>query len=508
MRRFLLVFGFVFLGLAHAQEAGGVLETVLNIDTWVQELSTYTDIYGEAFEKIAYALVAVGFVASLIGVLSRGSLGAMNDTFFRLFLATGLLALSPSITTLSVDTWKGLRDWSGGEMQGSFQDGAAEMEQLGNDAGILAIAATGSASSLLRVSGMGAAQAAGQARAGTAVKMLNAMVIPVAMIGLIANFIILGSGIAIFIACAFLPISAGMLAFSPMQGGEWLGRVVGAVVSALAVTAFMPLIFKAAFDITVVQPVQAVNAEFAELEDFYDPNMLTPPPRLAEIETRRQELLAEKGELQAGLKMFDLWGNAGPAARISWIEGRLAALSAEAVAVQGAWMSQALSSLSNAYDAIANQVTRWGVRLLIMLFGAFMATGLTWWGARAATGLVGGVVGGKIGTLAAGGLAGLFGGGGSRAGGGAGGGRGGSKGSSYSTTPASPQFFGSGGGPSGGGGRSYSPPEGASVTTPSSAGAATATVQKQTRSSTQTRAGESGATSSTASPGFGSVSRT
>ena len=508
MRRYLLVFAFVFLGVAQAQEAGGVLETVLNIDTWVQELSTYTDVYGDAFEKIAYALVALGFVASLIGVLSRGSLGAMNDTFFRLLLATGLLALSPSVTTLSIDTWKGLRDWSGGEMQGSFQDGAVEMEQLGNDAGILAIAATGASSSLLRVSGMGAAQAAGQARAGTAVKMLNAVVIPVAMIGLIANFIILGSGMTIFISCAFLPISAGMLAFSPTQGGEWMGRVVGAVVSALVVTAFMPLVFKAAFDITVVQPVQAVNAEFAELEDFYNPDMLTPPPRLAQIEATRQELMAEKGELQAGLKMFDLWGNAGPSARISWIETRLAALSTEAVAVQGAWMAQALGNLNNAYDAIANQVTRWGVRLLIMLFGAFMASGLTWWGARAATGLVGGVVGGKIGTLAAGGLAGLFGAGkGAGAGGGAGGG--GSKGSSYGTTDASPKFSGSGSGdPSSGGGRTHSPPEGANMTAPSAAGAATATVQKRSGSNTTTQSGEAGATSSTASPSFSGISRT
>ena len=509
MRRYLLVFAFVFLGLANAQEAGGVLETVLNIDTWVQELSTYTDVYGEAFEKIAYALVAVGFVASLIGVLSRGSLGGMNDTFFRLFLATGLLALSPSITTLSVDTWKGLRDWSGGEMKESFQDGAVEMEQLGNDAAILAIAATGSASALLRVQGMGAAQAAGQARAGTAVKMLNATVIPVAMIGLIANFVILGSGIAIFIACAFLPISAGMLAFSPMQGGEWLGRVVGAVVSALAVTAFMPLVFKAAFDITVVQPVKAVNAEFAELEDYYNPDMLTPPPRLAEIEGERQTLTAEKGELQAGLKKWNLIANLGPNTRIGEINGRLAALSAEATVVRTTWMARSLGSLNNAYDAIANQVTRWGVRLLIMLVGAFMASGLTWWGARVATGLVGGVVGGKVGQLAAGGLAGLFGAGGRAGAGGAGsgGGGGGSKGSSYSTTAASPQFSGSGA-PSSGGGRSYSPPEGASVTASPTAGAATATVQKQTGGTTQTQGGEAGTTSSTASPGFGSVSRT
>ena len=409
MKRPLIVLALALFGVASAQEAGGVLETILNVDTWVQALSTYADTYETAFERISDALVAAGFIASVIGVLARGSLGGMNDTFFRLFLATGLIALTPAITTLSVDTWKGLRSWSGGEMQASFQDGAAEMEQLGNDAGILAIAATGAASSLLRVSGMGAAQAAGQARAGTAVKMLNATVIPVAMIGLIANFIILGSGIAVFIACAFLPIAAGMLAFSPMQGGEWIGRVVGAVVSALVVTAFMPLVFKAAFDITVVQPVQAVNAEFAEFSDFYDPDALAPPPRLAEIQSVRETLLTERGELTEGTSV---WERVRDSPRVAWIDNRLTNLAVESTAVQAMWMKKALGDLNNAYDAIANQVTRWGVRLLIMFVGAFMAVGLTWWGARAATGLVGGVVGGKIGALAVGGVGGLFGAGG------------------------------------------------------------------------------------------------
>ncbi len=504
MKRLLFVLALALFGVASAQEAGGVLETILNVDTWVQALSVYADTYETAFERISYALVAAGFIASVIGVLVRGSLGGMNDTFFRLFLATGMIAISPAVTTLSVDTWKGLRSWSGGEMQASFQDGAAEMEQLGNDAGILAIAATGAASSLLRVSGMGAAQAAGQARAGTAVKMLNATVIPVAMIGLIANFIILGSGIAIFIACAFLPIAAGMLAFSPMQGGEWLGRVVGAVVSALVVTAFMPLVFKAAFDITVVQPVQAVNAEFAEFSDFYNPNALAPPPRLAEIQGERERLLTERGELTEGISV---WERVRESRRIVVIDSRLTNLSVESAAVQAMWMKNALGDLNNAYDAIANQVTRWGVRLLIMFVGAFMAVGLTWWGARAATGLVGGVVGGKIGTLAAGGMAGLFGAGGGGAKAGGGDSSGGGKGSSYSVSDAKPQFSGSGA-PSSGGGRSYSPPEGASATTSSSAGAATATVQNRSGGSSSTSGGESGATSSTASPGFGSVSRT
>lgn len=448
-------------GMGLAQN--GTLEALFNIDTWLQELTTYLDVYEQGFRVVASSLAVLGFVASLIGVLARGSLGGMNDVFLRLFMVSALIALSPGITGLSIDTWRALREWSGGAMAESFEAGAEEMERLGNDAGILAFAMTGSASALLRNTSMASAQAAGQARAGTAVRLLNAAVIPVAMIGLIAHFIVLRAGVAILLACAWLPVSAGMLAFSPAQGGEWLGKVLGAVVSALLVTAFMPLIFKAAFDLTVVQPIAAVNAEFAELTDYFEPGAaLEPPPRLAEIESQRQALLTEKGQLQEGLKPWQVIANAGPATRIQWINLRLAELNAEALAVRGSWTRQMLRSANDAYNAIANEVMRWMTRLLVLLVAAFMASGLTWWGARVATGLVGGVIGGRIGALALGGAAGLF-------------GRGGRGVDGAARKPRSSEGQGnpsatrrnSDGGPSGGGGRSYNVPAGTSTATAS-----------------------------------------
>lgn len=252
-----------------------------------------------------------------------------------------------------------------------------------------------------------------------------------------------------------------------------MGRIVGAIVSALVVTAFMPLVFTAGFNLMVVQPIASVNAEFAEFSDFFNPTVFQEPPRLAEIESERQAITAQ---MEANVDNWD-WGRG--TVNNQGLELRLAGLGAEALKVRGQWTLSMLRERTNAFEAIANEVKRWFMRLCILLIAAFMASGLTWLGAASATKLVGGVVGARIGAMAAGGLSGLFRGGsrGIGAGGGASTPAASGQGSSYTTAAAKPSYN-SDGGPSGGGGRTYSPPQGASTTTSSSSGAATATVQK------------------------------
>jgi len=491
--------------LAAAPGGAGLLGTIWNVDTWLQELETYAGIYEAGFETVAYALASLGFIASLIGVLSRGSLGGMNDLFLRLFMTAGLLALSPSLTSLSIDTWKALRDWSGEEMLQSYQEGAVELQQLSDDATVLAVGVGGGVmSAALRFSSASAAQAAAQGTAQGALRFLNLAIIPIATIALISHFILLGSGIAILIATAFLPVSAAMLAFSPMQGGEWMGKIVGTVVSALVVTAFMPLIFKAGFNLMVVQPITAVNEEFAEFKDFFeDPAVAAPPARLAEIQREREALYAQ---MEENLQVDNLFGRAwGGLKNMGLLAGELTALGNEELALQASWVLGLFREQTNAIDAIGNEIRRWFVRLVILCVGAFMASGLVWWGARAGAGMVGGVIGGKVGALAAGGLAGLFAGGGRR-GGETSGTR--SDRSSYRTVEATPRIITSDGGPSGGGGRSYSPSEGASTTSAPASGTATATLQNQRGGHTGTQTSEAGESSSTHAPSYGSVSRT
>ena len=501
----------VSLAQAAGPADGGLLTTIFNVDAWLQEMSAYTDMYQLGFERVAYSLAAVGFIASLVGVIAKGSLGRLNDVFFRLFMVSAILSAAPAITNLSLDTWQALRAWSGGEMQASFDDGAAEMTQLGADASILALGLTGVASGALRVSGAAAAEAAAKGAGTTALNLLNAAVVPVATIALTAHFIILGAGIAILIGCAFLPIAAGMLAFSPMQGGEWLGRIVGTVVSALAVTAFMPLIFKAGFDLMVVQPIAAVNAEFKECTDYFDPQTFLTPPRLADIEGERQTITAEIGEASKELKNGFAWSNFTVNGRISTLNDRLIRLDAEALKVRGEWTLGLLRQRTSALEAIAGEVKRWFVRLVLLFVGAFMASGLTWWGARAATGVVGGVVGGKIGALALSGTSFLRGGGGFRSNSTGDSNNvpsGNSGSSSHVVSDVKPSYSGTGG-PSGGGGRTYSPSEDASYTSPSAAGATTASYSAASPGPrSRTEASSGGTTSSTPAPELGGVSRT
>lgn len=500
---------FFSISLAQAAPAdGGLLTTIFNIDAWTQEMSAYTDVYQQGLNAVAYSLAIVGFIASVIGVLMRGSLGGLNDVFLRLFMVSAILAATPQISTLALGTWQDLRDWSGGEMQTSFTDGAAEMQQLGADASILALGLTGVASGALRVSGAAAAQAAAQGASSSAMTLLNAAVIPVAMIAFIAHFIILGAGVAVLIGCAFLPVAAGMLAFSPMQGGDWLGRIVGTVVSALVVTAFMPLIFKAGFDLMVVQPIAAVNAEFREFGDFFDPQAFQEPPRLAEIERERQRVTEQMTE---NVNSENFFNRAGGTFRNYGLDLQLAALSTEALKVRGEWTLAMLRQRTNALEAIAGEVKRWFVRLVILFIAAFMASGLTWWGARSATGLVGGVVGGKIGALALSGTSFLAGKGGGLGGAAPSSGtsaQSGSSGSSYHSGETSVTYTNSGG-PSGGGGRSYSPPANASATSASTAGATTASFSTSSASGrSETSAPAGGTQSATPAPKISGVDRT
>lgn len=498
MRRLLPFLLLSFFSVAFAQQ--DVLSALVNVDQWFTDITTYVETYKAGFDRLAYALAGVGFAASLVSVVWRGSLGGMSAAVVRLMFVSGLIAMSPAIASLSTGTWKSLRDWSGGEMMDSFAGAAEEMEQLGNDAGILAMAATGMASKVIAATGKEAAYAAAQARAGSAAQMLNIMVIPVGSIAVIAHFIILGAGIIIVAACAFLPVAAGMLAFSPEQGSSWMGRVVSVIVSGLLLTAFMPLIFKSTFELAVVQPIAAVNDEFAEFSDFYQTDgPLTPPPRLAEIETTKANLLEEKAELAGQLERWNVFANAGPAARMSAIDVRLGALELEATALRGQWMAEQLGTLNNAYDAIANEITRWFTRLLVMLLATALAVGLTWWGAQTVAGLAGGVVASRVGgfavsgggLLARGGFRGAASGGKALAGGASGG-----SGSGYSVASVKPSY---GGGPSGGGAVSHTPPSGASSTPSPAGGAATASLPGMRGASNATSSSSAGASSSTQS---------
>ena len=379
---------------AFAQE--NLIQSLFNIDTWVDELGTFAQTYQQGINSVAYALLALGLVVSLIGVARYGNAGKLYDVLGRLLLSSAVISLTPAITTLSVDTWESLRQWSGLSMAQTYQGASDEMQQLALDTEIFAFAITGPSSKLLSASAKEAAVAAGQGAAKASIKMLNWMLLPIATLGLIGHFILLGSGLTIILACIFLPVSAGIVAFSPEQGGLWIGRVVAAIVGALLVTAFMPIIFKSAFELTVVQPLQAVNAEFAEFGDYYDAERLGQPPnRLQEIET---ELATLETQYAALGKTFG--DRLTHIAQRSNLLARINALEVEKFAVVARYHVGNLDKLNNALASVSNEVMRWASRLLFMFIGVFMGSALMWWGARATVELVGGIVGREVGRVA------------------------------------------------------------------------------------------------------------
>ena len=207
----------------------------------------------------------------------------------------------------------------------------------------------------------------------------------------------------------------------------------------------------------------------------------------------------------------NFFNRAGGTFRNYGLDLQLAALSTEALKVRGEWTLAMLRQRTNALEAIAGEVKRWFVRLVILFIAAFMASGLTWWGARSATGLVGGVVGGKIGALALSGTSFLAGKGGGFGGAAPDSGtsaQSGSSGSSYHSGETSVTYTNSGG-PSGGGGRSYSPPANASATSASPAGVTTGSFSTSSASGrSETSAPSGGTQSATSTPKFSGVDRT
>ena len=67
----------------------------------------------------------------------KGSLHASAETFLRALVVSGLLVLVPTISDLTYTTWDNTRAWSMTRLQGTFDEGATEIAQLGEDSALL-----------------------------------------------------------------------------------------------------------------------------------------------------------------------------------------------------------------------------------------------------------------------------------------------------------------------------------------------------------------------------------
>ena len=342
-------------------------------------------------------MAALGLVASTVVNTVKGTLHATAETFLRALVVAGLLWVVPDISNLTYDTWESTRSWSMSRLQGSFDEGSAELAQLGEDSALLLMMVSAPAAYAGAV-GKSAVTAGVKANAEIAknfARWANIAVVPVVFFVIIVHLVILLTGLTVAIVNLILPIAAGMLMFSPANGERWLGNYVGSAVTAILVVALMPMGFKAAFDLAVVGPVTTVNENFSDFDEIVSQmSGVTPPPRVRDIDAEAEALLGRIGELSETAHRNG-FGNAAsdPSTQAEFfgIEERLSALRREHVTVTENWYEGIARRIGEVIAGAFAELRNWLLRLLLLVVGASFGSYMLWHVSRGVSGAVGGM---------------------------------------------------------------------------------------------------------------------
>jgi len=394
--RTVLVVLMLVSGWALAQEETFISRT-FDASGFIETLQDEAEVYNETLTNIGRALAALGLVASVVMAIVKGSLHATAETFLRALVVSGMLILTPSISDLTYQTWDNTRAWSMNRLQGSFDEGATELAQLGEDSALLVMMVSAPAAYVGSV-GKSAVTAGVKANAQIAknfARWANVAVAPVVFFVIIVHLVILLTGLTIAIINLILPIAAGMLMFSPANGERWLGNYVGSAVTAILVVALMPMGFKAAFDLAIVEPVTAVNANFADFDEIVDQlSGVTPPPRVQGIEAEQERLTRRLGELSE-TALNNGFGNASmdPATQDEFfrVEEQISALRSERASVTERWYEKVGRDISGVIAGAFAELRNWVLRLMLLLVGATFGSYMLWHVSRGVSGAVGGM---------------------------------------------------------------------------------------------------------------------
>lgn len=397
MRLVFIVLVLMFSALAGAQET--IIARTFDATNFIETLQTEAETYNETLTEIGRVLAVLGMVASVVMGLVKGSLHATAETFLRLLVVAALLFLTPSISDLTYNTWDSTRNWSMDRLQGTFNESGAELEQLGVDSALLLtfVSAPTVAGATLTKGATVAARKGSQEMAKNLNRWANMAIIPVAFFVIIVHLVILLTGLTIAIINLVLPIAIGMLMFSPANGERWLGNYVGSAVTAILVVALMPLGFKAAFDLAIVEPVRTVNANFASFADIREQLVGDAPPvRVQEIEGEKEGLnrrLSELAEVAAnnGEKHTEAWMNPQTRDEYGEVLDKIAALDAESKGVKEKWYEKVSREFTGALTGALAEMRNWALRLFLLLIGASFGSYMLWHVSRAVSGAVGGM---------------------------------------------------------------------------------------------------------------------
>lgn len=396
MRFLCLLAALALFGSVTAQEETFISRT-FDASHFIKTLQDEAEVYNETLTNIGRVLAALGLVSSVVVAATKGSLHGTAETLMRALVVSSLLVLVPSISDLTYTTWDNTRSWSMNRLQGTFDEGAVEIAQLGEDSALLLMMVSAPAAYMGAV-GKSAVTAGVKANAQIAknfARWANVAIAPVVFFVIIVHLVILLTGLTIAIVNLILPIAIGMLMFSPANGERWLGNYVGSAVTAILVVAFMPMGFKSAFDLAVVQPVTVVNENFADFGEIVKQmSGVTPPPRVQEIESEQEALSRRLGEL-SNTAINNGYGNASmdPATRDEFygVEERISSLRSERAEVTEKWYEKVGRDISQTISGAFAELRNWFLRLMLLLVGATFGSYMLWHVSRGVSGAVGGM---------------------------------------------------------------------------------------------------------------------
>jgi hypothetical protein len=392
--RITLTLTLVGFSLVLAQDT--LIGRTLDADGWVTQLQADIVTYIPSIVDIARGLAGVALIASLIWCLRRSDLISIVDVFLRALIVSGLLLLAPQFLNLTMGVTENLRVWSMDQLEDSFREGAEEMAQLGADSSALLMGVGVAKAGLTTVVTKGpmiAAEEAASINAANIVKFANFVVLPVAFFIISVHVIALLALIAVAIANIVFPIAAAMLMFGPANGEKWLGAYISTVVTSILVVAFIPFAFKAAFNIAVVQPVRAINDNFADFNDLWNDNSDL-PAELLTIEQQLEGLYAEQDDIKS-----QAWDAGDPTLafhpelreRYSDVQTQIDALKQLRDEVGWSWRQELSRTITRTIEGVLAAFRNWFLRLLLMFVGIFIGGLIFAHYTRVVAGLVQGV---------------------------------------------------------------------------------------------------------------------
>ncbi len=381
MIRRLSIFLFVmFAGVACAAPTPQThLGRLLDASSWMPGLRTGAQGFAPGMTRISLMVIVLGILVSLISIQFMQT--DPVEPIVRLMMVMAFFMMVVPINNFHYAVWDNLRVKAMDTIEPKFNSASEELTVLANDSKWLLMAA-GSPAALSFRNVLKTPVAVLQKNLGknsqNLSKWLNLAAFPVIVFALIVYSLILLSGFGLVFAAIILPIAIAVCMLSPEAGESWVTKYFTFTWGSILTVAFMPMIFGAAFDLAILQPIKTVNENFAtgaEVRDAY--SGIQPPARVAEIQAEIAANEKKKGEIQASAEregwVAELWQKA------PWTQAinRGVELYREYDRAVEVWSNNVVQDTAIVTKGVLADVRNWAIRLcLLVLFAGLGGTAI------------------------------------------------------------------------------------------------------------------------------------